>query len=178
MATATFLLSQVCYLYGFLPPLSSQQIIFPSEMVTDDMRWQLITTRKQELQFLNLHYNKSQAKYTCKLFKKGKSRKYLYLWSNFKSDRRKLNACACYGTFVLLTPFVAISNDSDFIRPLVVTNKRHPSTTVKSKTVNPLQLANDASLQMEYTSGCCAEWWRGSYQWVVLYAKLPNVTAR
>ena len=31
--------SQVYYLYGFLPPLSGQQIIFPSELVTDDMRW-------------------------------------------------------------------------------------------------------------------------------------------
>ena len=32
-AAATFLLSQVYYLYGFLPPLSVQQIIFPCEMV-------------------------------------------------------------------------------------------------------------------------------------------------
>ena len=33
MAAATFLLSQVYYLYVFLPPLSGQQIIFTSEMV-------------------------------------------------------------------------------------------------------------------------------------------------
>ena len=30
---ATFLLSQGYYLYGFLTPLSDQQIIFPSKMV-------------------------------------------------------------------------------------------------------------------------------------------------
>ena len=37
-STATFLLLKVYYLYGVLPPLRGQQIISPSEMVTDDIR--------------------------------------------------------------------------------------------------------------------------------------------